>query len=67
MTNKNKVNISLDYDVLPGTQINLVIVAPGLDQEDDDSPRVGFDLTLKPEEDELDEEDLDEEGDEEDD
>lgn len=39
---RNKIKISLDYSVEPGTQINLVIVAPHEEQEHDDGPRIGF-------------------------
>jgi hypothetical protein len=39
---RNKIKISLDYSVEPGTQINLVIVAPHEEREDDDGPRIGF-------------------------
>ena len=42
MTKRNKIKISLDYSVEPGTQINLVIVAPHEEQDHDDGPRIGF-------------------------
>lgn len=43
MKKMNRVNFNIEYDVKPGTQINIVIVEGLPDIEDDDGgPSIGF-------------------------
>ena len=64
----NRVNFNIEYDVKPGTQINIVIVEGLPDIEDDEGgPSIGFhaDITTPIPDDLLDEEDEEGEEDEE--